>query len=64
MPKMKTHKGLAKRAKVSAGGKVRHKRINAGHLMSGKTGARKRRLRTMANMPDVLGKKARRALQA
>jgi large subunit ribosomal protein L35 len=64
MPKMKAHKGLAKRVRVSASGKVRHKKINAGHLMSGKTGARKRRLRQTATMYDVLAKKARRALLA
>ncbi len=45
MPKMKTHKGLKKRMRVTARGKVRHKRANAGHLMSGKSGNRCRGLR-------------------
>lgn len=45
MPKMKTHKGLAKRFKVSAGGKVKHHRPGKSHLLSVKTGKRKRRLR-------------------
>jgi len=45
MPKMKTHKGLRKRVKVSARGKVRFKPPNAGHLMSGKSGNRCRSLR-------------------
>jgi len=45
MPKQKTHKGLNKRVKISARGKVRHKAAFAGHLMSGKSGSRKRRLR-------------------
>ncbi|MCA9256901.1 MAG: 50S ribosomal protein L35 [Phycisphaerales bacterium] len=45
MPKMKTHKGLLKRVKVSARGKVRYNRSNAGHLMSGKDGNRCRRMR-------------------
>lgn len=45
MPKQKTHKGVAKRVKVSARGKVRHKPASSNHLMSGKSGNRKRSLR-------------------
>ncbi len=45
MPKQKTHKGLAKRFRVTAKRKVRHKRAFAGHLMSGKSGRRARHLR-------------------
>lgn len=45
MPKQKTHKGLARRVKVSATGKVRRKPSFSGHLMSGKSGKRRRRLR-------------------
>ena len=45
MPKMKTHKGSKKRMRVTASGKIRHKRANAGHLMSGKSGNRCRELR-------------------
>ncbi len=45
MPKMKTHKGLTKRIKVSARGKLRYNKSNAGHLMSGKDGNRRRRMR-------------------
>ena len=45
MPKQKTHKGLAKRVKVTATGKVIHKKTNAGHLMSGKPGKQRRRYR-------------------
>ncbi len=45
MPKMKRHKGLAKRIKISARGKVRFNKSGAGHLMSGKSGSRRRRLR-------------------
>lgn len=64
MPKMKRHKGLAKRVKVSARGKVRYKRSFSGHLMSGKDGNRRRRLRKsseLANKP--LAARTRRALQ-
>jgi large subunit ribosomal protein L35 len=45
MPKMKTHKGMKKRFKVSATGKVSHKRCGSSHLMSHKSGKRVRRLR-------------------
>ena len=48
MPKQKTHKGLKKRVKVTARGKVQRKRAGAGHLMSGKGGKRRRRLRQRA----------------
>ncbi len=48
MPKMKRHKGLAKRFKVSASGKVRFNKSNAGHLMSGKSPKRRRQLRKNA----------------
>lgn len=60
MPKQKTHKGLLKRVKVTAKGKVVRKRANRGHLMSGKSSARKRRLRrtVLASPADT-----RRALE-
>ena len=45
MPKLKTHKGMKKRFKVSANGKVQHKRCGSSHLMSHKSGKQVRRLR-------------------
>jgi large subunit ribosomal protein L35 len=45
MPKLKTHKGMKKRFKVSATGKVQHKRCGSSHLMSHKSGKQVRRLR-------------------
>jgi large subunit ribosomal protein L35 len=45
MPKLKTHKGMKKRFKVSATGKVSHKRCGSSHLNSHKSGKRIRRLR-------------------
>ena len=45
MPKNKTHKGIAKRVKITAKGKIRHKSAGAGHLMSGKNASRRRHLR-------------------
>src|SRR3954469_1925924 len=43
--KMKTHKGTKKRFKVSANGKVSHKRCGSSHLNSHKSGKQIRRLR-------------------
>jgi len=45
MPKLKTHKGMKKRFKVTATGKVLHKRCGSSHLMSHKSGKQVRRLR-------------------
>ena len=59
MPKQKTHKGLAKRVKITATGKVVHKRANAGHLMSGKPAKRRRRFRQTG---QVTGADARHAM--
>ena len=44
MPKLKTHKGMKKRFKVTATGKIKYKSVNRGHKLSHKTSARKRRL--------------------
>ncbi len=45
MPKQKTHRGAAKRFKISAGGKVvRHHSMHS-HILTKKTTKRKRRLR-------------------
>ena len=47
MPKIKTHRGTAKRVKVSANGKVthRHQFSGCGHILSKKTRKRKRHFR-------------------
>ncbi len=48
MPKQKTHKGLTKRVKVTAAGRVKRKRTGGGHLMSGKSAKRRRLIRGSA----------------
>ena len=45
MPKQKSHKGIKKRMRLTRRGKIVRKHANAGHLMSGKSGQRRRRLR-------------------
>jgi large subunit ribosomal protein L35 len=45
MPKMKTHKGARKRFHVTAQGKLTRRQAGKKHLLSNKTGKRKRHLR-------------------
>ncbi len=45
MPKNKNHKGLLKRIRISATGKVRHRRAGHKHLRSGKGGKALRQAR-------------------
>lgn len=45
MPKLKTHKGLQKRFKVTASGKAKHRSAYRGHILSSKSPKRKRHLR-------------------
>ena len=45
MPKMKTHRGAAKRVKKTATGKLKRMRSNKSHILTKKTTKRKRRLR-------------------
>jgi large subunit ribosomal protein L35 len=44
MPKMKTHRGAAKRFKITGTGKLRRRQANLNHILEKKTPARKRRL--------------------
>ncbi len=64
MPKMKPHKGLLKRVRVTARKKVVRAKAFRGHLMSGKSGRRKQRLRRMAEVPGKIADNIRRALGA
>jgi large subunit ribosomal protein L35 len=44
MPKLKTHKGAAKRFRLSATGKVKRGHSHARHILTKKTAKRKRNL--------------------
>jgi large subunit ribosomal protein L35 len=44
MPKLKTHRGLAKRVKITATGKIKRAKAFHSHLLSAKTPKMKRRL--------------------
>jgi large subunit ribosomal protein L35 len=52
MPKMKTHRGAAKRFKVTPTGKIRRRKAYVNHILEKKSSKRKRRL----NAPDVVDK--------
>jgi large subunit ribosomal protein L35 len=64
MPKHKTHKGLAKRVKVTGGGKIKRKKAFAGHLKSSKTGKRIRSLRQSTGMSVRMTQKTKACLGA
>jgi large subunit ribosomal protein L35 len=62
MPKLKTHKGIKKRFKITAKGKLRHKHPGAGHLMNTKNAKRRRRLGTAAVLTGVYAERMKLAL--
>ena len=62
MPKLKPHKGLLKRVKVTATGKIIRRQANKGHLMVTKNGARRRRLGRVVNVDKTNMKTMRRML--
>ncbi len=45
MPKMKTHRGAAKRLKVTGSGKVTRRKAYKSHILTKKSAKRKRNLR-------------------
>lgn len=57
MGKMKTHKGLAKRIKVTASGKIKRRRSNGSHLMRTKNAKRRSRISSPAYLTGTLCKK-------
>lgn len=52
MPKMKTHRGTAKRVKKTGTGKLKRMRAYKSHILTKKSQKRKRRLRK----PDLVSK--------
>lgn len=55
MPKMKTHRGAAKRFKKTKTGKIKRHRAFASHILTKKSPKRKRRLRqaTLLDKSDM-----------
>ncbi len=62
MPKMKTHKGAAKRMKVTGTGKVTHQMTFHQHKLVHKSAKRRRRLRKDVVLSATGQKRARRML--
>ena len=62
MPKLKTHKGVAKRARVTRNGKVIVNRPGRRHLLSSKSSARRRKLRRKRVLTGAPAKRMKRML--
>lgn len=57
MPKMKTHRGAAKRFKISKSGRVKFRRPFRNHILTKKSAKRMRHLRKAGYMKPMDGKK-------
>lgn len=62
MPKMKTHRGAAKRFKVTGKGKIVRNRAYKSHILEKKSAKRKRQLRHSAVVSDNDFKRIKRML--
>lgn len=62
MPKLKTHKGTAKRIKLSASGKLVRRHANATHFLEKKGAGRKRSLSVESSVKGKIAKNLKRAL--
>ena len=50
MPKQKTHRATAKRFRVTRKGKVLHRKATGNHMLTKKTGSRRRRVEGMSEV--------------
>lgn len=62
MPKMKTHKGTAKRVKLTSTGKLTRRRAFGNHLLAKKSKSRKRAINTGATITGSTAKNVKRVL--
>ena len=62
MPKLKTHKGTAKRIKLTSTGKLTRRRAFGSHLLAKKSKSRKRAINTTATVKGSIAKNAKRVL--
>lgn len=62
MPKMKTHRGAAKRFRLTATGRFKRSKGWRSHLLTHKSSRRKRRLRQATVVAETMEKKVRRLL--
>ncbi len=64
MPKLKTHKGTAKRIKLTKKGKLLRERAFGTHFLQKKSASRKRVIGTNSEVRGKIGKNLKRALGA
>jgi large subunit ribosomal protein L35 len=62
MPKLKTHKGTAKRIKITKTGKLVRERAFGNHILAKKSKSRKRNLKTPAIVRGKIAKNIKTAL--
>lgn len=62
MPKLKTHRGTAKRVKITATGKILRRRAFGSHFLQKKSGSRKRLIATSAVIKGVIADNIKRSL--
>lgn len=62
MPKLKTHKGTAKRVRITRTGKIMRLRANDSHFLEKKSEGRKRVLAKKALVKGALVKRIKRSL--
>lgn len=62
MPKMKTHKGVKKRFRVTGNGKVKHRQAGTSHLQSRISKKRRRQLRGTTTLAEADAKNIRAVL--
>ena len=62
MPKMKTHRGAAKRFKVTGTGKIKRSRAYKSHILTNKSPKRKRQLRKLTIIDQSDSKRIKRLL--
>ncbi len=62
MPKMKTHRGAAKRFKTTGAGKLRRERAFRRHYLEGKSSTRTRRLKGTVDLSHADGARIKRLL--
>lgn len=62
MPKLKTHKGTAKRIKITSSGKLTRRRAFGSHLLAKKSKSRKRNIKSTAFVQGKIAKNIKKAL--
>ncbi len=62
MPKLKTHKGTAKRIKITSTGKLTRRRAFGAHLLAKKSKSRKRAINTTGSVTGKMARNVKRSL--